>query len=107
MTEWFSPHMDGYFSFLWLLALCSLFTVPARRGRLRGLAVGVWNAMTALGVLLLAAGCLAVAVDQPGHVSNPLLLSGFVVAAVFLITRRGLLRCYTEAELRRTVAADL
>ena len=107
MTEWFSPHVDGYFSFLSLLAFCSLFTIPARRGRLRGLAVGVWNTMTAFGALLLAAGSLAMAVDQPAHVSSTLLLSGFVVGFVFLITRRGLLRCYTEAELRRTVAADL
>jgi len=107
MTEWFSPHMDGYFSFLSLLALCALFTIPARRGRFRTLAVGVWNTMIAFAALLLAAGGLAVAGDQPPHVANTLLLSGFVVGTVFLMTRRGLLRCYTEAELRRTVAADL
>jgi hypothetical protein len=34
-------------------------------------------------------------------------LSGVIVALVFAVTRRGLLRGYQEAELRRTVAADL
>jgi hypothetical protein len=63
--------------------------------------------MIALGVLLFSAGILAIAVAQPKHVSNTLLISGFLVGTVFVFTRRGLMRCYTEAELRRTIAADL
>ena len=108
MTDaWFSPHTAGYFSFLSFLAFCALFGNAARRGRLRGLAMAVWNGMIACSALMLAAGALAIAIDQPPHVSRTLLLAGFVTGAVFLFTRRGLLRCYTEAELRRTVAADL
>ena len=108
MTEaWFSPQTANYFSFLSLLALCALFRVPARRGRFRGLALGLWNAMTAFGVVLFAAGLLAFAIGQPPDVSRTLMLSGFLVGLVFVITRRGLTRCYMEAELRRTVAADL
>jgi hypothetical protein len=36
-----------------------------------------------------------------------LLSTGVVLGAVFAFTRRGLMRCYREAELRRTVAADM
>ena len=108
MTEaWFSPHTAGYFSFLSFLAFFSLFGKAARRGQQRTFVVGVWNAMIAFAVLLLGAGILAIGVDQPPHVWRSLLLSGFIVGFVLLMTRRGLLRCYTEAELRRTVAADL
>jgi hypothetical protein len=108
MTEaWFSPETARLFSFLSFLAFCSLFNIPAKQGRLRVVAVAVWNVMIAFAVLMLSAGALAIAGDQPKHVSNTLLLSGFIVGTVFLFTRRGLMRCYREAELRRTVAADL
>ena len=108
MTEpWFSPQVAGYFSFLSFLAFCALFGRVARRGHLRPLVMGIWNAMIAFATLLLAAGVLAIGVDQPGHVSRALLLSGFIVGTVFVFTRRGLMRCYEAAELRRTVAADL
>jgi hypothetical protein len=50
---------------------------------------------------------MAALMNQPLHVSRTLVLSGFIVALVFTITRRGVLRGYQEAELRRTVAADL
>ena len=108
MTEaWFSPETARLFSYLSLLSLCSLFAVPAKRGQLRGLAMSVWNAVIGLGVVLLAAGAFAAAVGQPAHVPRTLLLSGFVVGFVFVSTRRAVARGYDEAELRRTVAADL
>lgn len=108
MTDaWFSPETARLFSFLSLLSLCSLFAIPGRRGKLRSLAFGVWNAVIALGVALLAAGAIGFAVGQPMHVSRSLLLTGFVIAVVFAVTRRALSRGYEEAELRRTVAADL
>jgi hypothetical protein len=108
MTEaWFSPQAASLFSLLSLLSLCSLFAIPARRGLLRGLALTVWYSMIALGVALVAAGSVAALTNQPLHVSRTLVLSGVIVALVFAVTRRGLLRGYQEAELRRTVAADL
>jgi len=108
MTDaWFSPETARLFSYLSLLSLCSLFAIPATRGRQRGLAVAVWNAITALGALLITAGAAAAVLNQPLHVSRTLVLSGFVVALVFALTRRSMLRGYQEAELRRTVAADL
>ena len=108
MTDaWFSPEAARLFSFLSLLSLCSLFAIPARRGRLRGVAVIVWNSVMAVSIVLLAGGGVAVATGQPPHVSRALLLSGVVVGFVFALTRRALLRGYHEAELRRTVAADL
>ena len=108
MTDaWFSPEAARFFSFLSLLSLCSLFAIPARRGHLRAAAVTVWTAVIGLALVLLAAGGLAFAADQPAHVSRTLLLSGFVVGFTFAVTLPALLRGYTEAELRRTVAADL
>ena len=108
MTEaWFSPDTARLFSYLSLLSLCSLFAIPAKGGRLRGLAFGVWNAVTGVAALLLAAGGIAVVAGQPAHVGWALLLSGFVVGVVFAATRPVLHRHYHEAEVRRTVAADL
>ena len=108
MTEsWFSPETAGLFSYLSLLSLCSLFVLPAKRGRMRGLAMGVWQGVIGVGVALLIAGAVAAAGGQPAHVSRTLLLSGFVIGFVFLMTRRVVARHYDEAELRRTVAADL
>jgi hypothetical protein len=108
MTEaWFSPEAARFFSFLSLLSLCSLFAIPAKRGLFRGLALTVWYAVIALGVVLISMGALAAVLNQPIHVSRALVLSGFIVALTFAITRRGLLRGYAETEVRRTVAADL
>ena len=108
MTDaWFSPETARFFSFLSLLSLCSLFAIPARKGRLRGLAVGVWNAVVVFAVLLLGAGVLAASTGQPPYVTRAMLLSGFVVGVTFVVTRRALIRGYEEAEVRRTVAADL
>jgi heme/copper-type cytochrome/quinol oxidase subunit 3 len=108
MTDaWFSPETAKFFSYLSLLSLCSLFAIPASKGRLRGLAVGVWTAVLVFAALLLGAGALAVAAGQPAHVTRALLVSGVVLGVLFAATRRALIRGYTEAEVRRTVAADL
>jgi hypothetical protein len=108
MTEaWFSPDTARLFSFLSFLSLCSLFAGPARRGLYRGLATAVWNTVTAFALLLVTASAVALTTGQPWYVSRTLLSSGVVLGAVFAFTRRGLMRCYREAELRRTVAADL
>jgi len=108
MTEaWFSPETARLFSFLSFMAFCSLFALPARRGRWRGLAINIWNAAVGLGVVLFVAGAVGAAANQPLHVTRTLLLSGFVVGFVFVATRRTMMRHYEEAELRRTLAADL
>lgn len=107
IEAWFSPDTAKLFSYLSLLSLCSLFAIPARRGRLRALAFAVWNTATGFAVLLLVAGGIAVVAGQPAHVGRALLLSGFVVGFVFAATRPSLHRGYHEAEMRRTVAADL
>ena len=108
MTDaWFSPETARLFSLLSLLSLCSLFAIPARRGLFRGPLLMLWYSVIAFGLLLVAAGAAAALVNQPLHVNRTLALSGFIVALVFAITRRSLLRGYREAELRRTVAADL
>jgi len=108
MTEaWFAPETARYFSYLSFLSLCALFAGPAKRGLYRGLATAIWNAVTALALLLVTASAAALTTGQPWYVSRALLMTGVVVGGVFVFTRRGLMRCYTEAELRRTIAADL
>ena len=108
MTDaWFSPETARFFSFLSLLSLCSLFAIPASKGQLRGLAIGVWNAVIVFAALLLGAGAVAASTGQPPHVTRALLVSGFVVGVTFAMTRRALIRGYDEAAVRRTVAADL
>ncbi len=108
MTDaWFSPETAKLFSYLSLLSLCSLFAIPAQRGRLRSLALGVWSAVIVFSGLLLVAGAAAASTGQPSHVTRALLLSGFVVGFTFLLTRRALIHGYDEAAVRRTVAADL
>jgi hypothetical protein len=108
MTDaWFSPETAGVFSYLSLLSLCSLFAIPASKGRLRSVAVGVWATVIVFAALLLGAGAVAASAGQPPHVTRALLLSGLVVGVTFVITRRALIRGYEEAEVRRTVAADL
>ena len=108
MTDaWFSPETARLFSYLSLLSLFSLFAIPARRGLFHGTALLVWYSAIAIGVALIGLGAVAALANQPIHVSRALLLSGFIVALVFAATRRGLLRGYQDAELRRTVAADL
>jgi len=108
MTDaWFSPDAARYFSFISLLSLCSLFAIPAQKGQLPGLAVGVWNAVIGFGLLLIGAAGVAALSGQPWHVTFALSLSGFIVALTFALTRRALIRGYDEAAVRRTVAADL
>jgi hypothetical protein len=108
MTEaWFSPETARVFSFLSLMSLCSLLARPAQRGQLRRVTTGIWNAAVGLGVALLVSGVAGGAVGQPPHVTRTLLLSGFAVGFAFVVTRRAMMRHYEEAELRRTVAADL
>jgi len=108
MTDaWFSLETARLFSLLSLLSLCSLFAIPAKKGQLRGLAMGVWNTVTGLGILLLGAGVVATSTRQPWHVSYALLMSGLALAVTFFLTRRVLISAYDEAAVRRTIAADL
>jgi len=108
MTDaWFSSETARLFSYLSMLSFCALFAIPARKGQLRVLATGVWIIVTGLAVLLLVLGGLASAAGQPAHVGRSLLLTGSVLGLVFAATWPGLIRGYREAELRRTVAADL
>jgi sugar phosphate permease len=108
MTEaWFSPDAARLFSYLSLLSLCSLFALPAKRGQLRGMVMSIWNTAIGLGVVLVMAGVLAAVGEQPPHVTRTLLLPGFIVGLVFVVTRRGISQDYDEAEIRKTVAADL
>lgn len=106
-NPWFLPETARLLSLLSLLSLCSLAAIPAKRGHWRRIVTSVWNVAISFGCALLVAGALAAMSGQPPYVSRALVLTGIVVAAVFVTTRRAVIQAYDEAELRKTVAADL
>jgi len=108
MTDaWFPTDVARFFSFFSLLALFSLLTPLAEQGRSRSLVLGVW-----IGVLCFAGGLLAMAAvgtvtGQPTHVVKTLVLTGALIGSLFAATLPSLRRAYQQAELRKTIAADL
>lgn len=108
MTDaWFSPEASRSLALLSLLAITAAFEPLARQGRGRAMVMAIFGACTVLGVVLLAAAGLAVIADQPAHVIRSLILSGVVVTIPFAAAFKEMRRIYREAEVRKTVAADL
>jgi hypothetical protein len=75
-------------------------------GRARRFVLGALWAMTALGVVSLIAGFLALAREQPYAVYYPLLLAGVLCATLGLFLRGNLSKRYAARELRRMKALD-
>ena len=108
MTDaWFSPEASRSLAFLSLLAIAAAFEPLAKQGRGRAIVMAIFGACIALGVALLAVAGLAVIAGQPAHVIRSLMLSGVVVTIPFAAGFREMQRVYREAEVRKTVAADL
>jgi hypothetical protein len=104
MTEpWFSEVPRG-FAFLSLLALLA---VPAEQGRFKSAVMAIWITVTTAAGVLLAAAVVALLVNQPGYVVRSLTICGLVFAVAFGGTLPSVRRAYREAELRKTIAADL
>jgi hypothetical protein len=90
-----------------LLSMLSLFAIVVEQGRFKTAMTAIWiAAMVAAGALLAAAG-VAVAVNQPSHVVRGLTILGVVFGGAFGGSFPALRRSYREAELRKTIAADL
>ena len=105
MTEpWFSPDIPRWLAFLSLL---SLLAIPAEQGRFKSAIMAIWIAALTLAGLLIGGAVVAVLVNQPGYVVRSLTIAGLVFAVAFGATLPALRRAYREAELRKTIAADL
>ena len=108
MTDaWFSPQTAPYFSLFSLLAVAAVVEVWAKQGRHRRSVVGLWNASLGLAAIFLIAALSAWRLEQPAYVTLTLAVVGLLIGSVFLGTRRQIRGWYQEAELRRTIAADL
>jgi hypothetical protein len=107
MTDWFSPEIAPFFSFLSLTASVASLDYFARRGEHRGLVTVVYAGTALFGAVLLAAGLIALAYGQRWYVVFPLTFVGAVILPACLWSLFDLKRVYSAAELRRSVAKDL
>ena len=108
MTEaWFSAEAAPYLAFFSLLATAAALEPLAKQGRARALVLGIFGACTALGIALIIAAGVATLVNQPRYVWAPLAFVGVIVTLPFAFGFKEMQRVYSEAELRKTVAADL
>ena len=79
----------------------------APRGKARGLVMGLHAVCLAFSALSLIAGLAALASGQPYGVWYGLVLAGVIGLIVFSSLFPVLRRVYTQAELRKSQAADL
>ena len=108
MTDaWFSPEVARWFSFLSLLALFSLVHPLAEQGRFKSMVMSTWIAVLCMSGCLLAVAGVGAASGQPAHVVKTLALTAVLIGTLFAGTMPSLRRTYREAELRKTIAADL
>jgi hypothetical protein len=87
-------------------ALGALTGVLAGFGKAPRLVLALLAVLGAAGVVSLAAGCLALAIEQPYVVCYPLLLLGIILAAVNIPNFFGLRWAHRRRELRKMAAMD-
>ena len=105
MTDaWFGSEIPRWLAFLSML---SLLSIPVAQGRWKSPITVLWLAILAIAALMLAGATTAVVAGQPPHVVRTLTLLGIVFGTTFGATFPSVRRGYQEAELRKTVAADL
>jgi len=107
MTDWFSPEIAPFLSFLSLTGGVASLDYFARRGEHRGLVTAVYAGTALFGAALLAAGLVSLASGQRWYVVFPLSFAGAVILPACLWSLFDLKRVYSVAELRRSVAKDL
>ena len=69
--------------------------------------IGLWNVVLVFADILLVAAGVGWLLDQPSYVLRALGGSGGLIGAIFLIRRRLVIAGYQEAQLPKTIAADL
>jgi len=87
--------------------LGALIGVLGGSGKARGLVLGALKALCAFGIVLLALGLAALALEQPYAVYYPLLLLGGLCAVLPPCLLPGLRKRYEALELRRMEAQDM
>jgi hypothetical protein len=107
MNEWFGPDVAQWFPWLSLMSLTALVAPWVAKGRHKRLVNGIYITSIAFGVLLLAAGLIARFLEQPQHVSGPLMLAGVVITVVFAATMPVIVQGYAKAEERKMLARDI
>ncbi len=114
MSEWWSPAMAGLIGGIGgggLGTLCGVLGavagVAAPRGKCKGLVVGGFVLLIAVGVVAAAAGVVALMQSQPYHVWYPLLLCGALSSMIPGFLLPVLLVRYRQADARRLQAEEL
>lgn len=77
------------------------------RGKAKPFMVGVFAVMVGLGLVLMAAGVVALVKSQPTHVWSILVLGGFLCAGIFGGLLPVILARYRAADARRMQAEQL
>jgi hypothetical protein len=107
MTEpWFTEVPESL-AFLALLSLLALLEGPISQGRFKAPVMTIWTVAIAAALGLLASAIVALAVQQPLYVVRSLGLLSLVFGFAFGVSFPALRRAYRDAELRKTIAADL
>ena len=114
MIEWWTAHHGALFGAIGGSALGVIGgTVGAAagllapRGRYRGLVMGAMVALVTVGIVILAAGIVAVIGHQPYHVWYPPVLCGGILTLVIGPLTPVVNMRYRQAEARRMDAAGL
>jgi hypothetical protein len=110
MTEaWWAPES----SIIAVLLLCSvgvldpLFAVLAVRGRNRVVFFVAWIGIMILYGFVGIAGVLGFFLGQPDYIFVPLTVTGFSISLVQWFLTRVMKHAFLQAELRRSISADL
>ena len=107
MEAWFEPEMSKYCVVVTLSALAAFAHKPIHQGTHKRLIYGVWFTLMTVGAGLLVLWVVAQQVQQPQHVSQPLLAAGVALLGAFAGSFFGVVDGYRKAESRRVVAFDL
>ena len=108
-SNWWTPEEAGAFGGIGgALIGCfgGLIGLLAAKGTARNFVLATIKFFIALGIVLLAAGIVAIALRQPYAVWYALLLPGFILTIVFSINLPSIQRRYDELEIRRMTSVD-
>lgn len=114
MSEWWSQQdaallgaMGGSAVGILGALLGTLVGYFAPRGRHKGIIIPFHITLVVVGLGVLSAGVVAIAVKQPYHVWYPLALGGFIMSVVLGSLLPVVVRRFAQAEMRRIDAEQI